>query len=111
MPINAEVAPQPEANAPGTTSLKGQMLPPGSTVVPNDGSSPTMPITFGPRGLPCVPTATNGGSVCNSAGGTQAYWVFFQDTATGAWSAVTVTPAGRIQTWYYSGSGWVNSQT
>lgn len=106
--INAEVTPQAQGNAPNTNGLKSQLLPAGSSVVPVDGS--TSPITFGPRGIPCATTTTNGtvaagsATVCNSAGGLQAYWVFFQDSATQAWEAVTVTPAGRIQVWIYKGS-------
>ena len=111
--IDSEVAVKPAASAPGTTSLKSQMLPAGSTATLNDGSVTTKPITFGPRGLPCVPTTTYAGAgtanVCDSAGGTQAYWIFFQDSITNKWAAVTITPAGRIQTWYYEG-GWVLNQ-
>ena len=102
--ITAEVAPQAQANAPSTSALKGQFLPAGTPVVPIDGSVSTSPITFGPRGLPCLPTATNGGSVCDSAGGLQAYWVFLQDSSTQMWEAVTITPAGRIQVWEYRGN-------
>jgi len=102
--FTAEVSPQAQANAPSTSALKGLFLPSGSPVVPVDGSSSTTPITFGPRGLPCVATTTNGGSVCDSAGGLQAYWVFLQDSATQMWEAVTITPVGRIQIWEYRGS-------
>ena len=107
--INPEVTPQAQGNAPNTNGLKSQMLPAGSSVVPVDGFGGT-PVTFGPRGIPCATTTTNGTSagssatVCNTAGGLQAYWVFFQDSATQAWEAVTVTPAGRIQVWIYKGS-------
>ena len=104
--VRTEVAPQAQANAPSTSNLKGQFLPSGSPVVPVDGSVSTSPISFGPRGLPCLPTSTNGGTVCNSAGGLQAYWVFFQDSITQDWDAVTVTPAGRIQVWYYQAGNW-----
>jgi len=103
--INSEVVILPVGSAPGTTALKAQILPPGSGVIPVDGSVAATPVTFGPRGLPCLPTATNGGTVCDSAGGTQAYWIFFQDSITQKWGAVTVTPAGRIQVWYYE-NGW-----
>jgi prepilin-type N-terminal cleavage/methylation domain-containing protein len=108
--INSEVSPQQQGSAPNTSNLQAQILPASSPVVPLDGDSSTTPVTFGPRGLPCVPTTTNGGTVCDSAGGPQAYWVFFQNTVTKAWSAVTVTPAGRMQNWYYSGSSWVANQ-
>lgn len=108
--INSEVTMQAVGSAPSTSSLKSLILPTGSTVTPLDGYTTANPVTFGQRGLPCVTTATNGGSVCNSAGGTQAYWIFFQDQVTQKWGAVTVTPAGRIQVWYYEGA-WGLNQT
>jgi Tfp pilus assembly protein FimT len=111
--IDPEVAVVSASSAPSTASLKSQMLPTGSTATLNDASVATKPITFGPRGLPCVPTTTYAGagtaSVCDSAGGTQAYWMFFQDNVTQKWAAVTVTPAGRIQVWYYA-NGWALNQ-
>ena len=107
--ITAQVAVRPQASAPNTANLRTQILPAGSPVVPRDGSNAATAATFGPRGLPCLATATNGGTVCDSAGGPQAYWVFFQHTRTQAWGAVTVTPAGRIQTWFYTGV-WVVNQ-
>lgn len=110
VPISAEVAQQPQGNAPNTANLQGQLLPVGSPVVPLDGNNPGSPVTFGPRGLPCLPTPTNGGNVCDSLGGPQAYWLFFQNTITQDWEAVTVTPAGRIQTWIYTGAGWAVNQ-
>lgn len=109
IPITPEVIIRPQAAAPNTLNLRGKLLPAGSPVVPQDGSNAATPMTFGPRGLPCLPTATNGGTVCDSAGGPQAYWLFFQNTRSQAWGAVTVTPAGRIQQWFFTGV-WVVTQ-
>jgi prepilin-type N-terminal cleavage/methylation domain-containing protein len=105
--IDSEVNMKPAAGAPNTAALRTMILPAGSLVVPKDGDtlSTATPITFGPRGLPCLPTATHGGTVCDSVGGSQAYWIFFQDRVTNKWAAVTITPAGRIQTWFYE-NGW-----
>lgn len=105
--ISTEVVQQPVGAAPSTANLSAQMLgsnPNGLT--PKDGDDPTTRVTFGPQGLPCQWTAVNGGSVCNSQGGPIAYWVFFQSSVTQDWEAVTVTPAGRIQKWYYDGAAW-----
>ena len=111
--VDSEVAVKSASSAPSTTSLRSQMLPTGSTATLNDASVAAKPITFGPRGLPCVPTTTYAGAssatVCDSAGGTQAYWMFFQDNVTQKWAAITVTPAGRIQVWYYE-NGWTLNQ-
>jgi Tfp pilus assembly protein FimT len=99
--INSEISQQPVNSAPKTANLQLQFLPANSPIVPLDGSSAASPVTFGPRGLPCKPLA----GVCDSLGGPQAYWIFFQDNVTQNWGAVTVTPAGRIQRWIYSGGG------
>ena len=97
--ISGEVSLRPQGAAPGTATLKSQLLPPTSPVVPQDGSVAATAITFGPRGLPCKAA----GGVCDTLGGPQAYWVFFQNNVTQNWGAVTVTPAGRIQRWLFMG--------
>jgi Tfp pilus assembly protein FimT len=102
--IPSEVTERAAANAPNTSNLATQLLPSNTPVAPTD--STMTPITFGPRGLPCLVVLIAGGSVCNSLGGPAAYWIFFQDNLTSNWEAVTVTPAGRIQKWYYTGSAW-----
>lgn len=105
--VSNEIVQQPVAAAPNTANLSALSLganPNGLT--PDDGSDPNFRITFGPQGLPCVPRAVTGGSVCNAGGGPVAYWAFFQSNVTQDWEAVTVTPAGRIQKWYYDGAVW-----
>ncbi len=102
--IPSEVTKQAAANAPNTSNLEALLLPSNTPVTPKDAT--ITPITFGPRGLPCFIVAVTGGSVCNGLGGPAAYWIFFQDSLTSNWEAVTVTPAGRIQKWYYTGSAW-----
>jgi type II secretory pathway pseudopilin PulG len=95
--ISPEISLQSQGAAPSIASLKLQLLPATSPVVPQDGSVAATAITFGPRGLPCKPLA----GVCDTLGGPQAYWAFFQDNVTQNWGAVTVTPAGRIQRWLF----------
>ena len=105
--ISDEVTPKAAGGAPDTPNLTGQFLPAGSGVVPKDGSTTGTPVIFSPRGLPCTTqSAATGGTVCDSAGGATAFWIFFQDSRTQAWEAITVTPAGRIQKWQHGGSGW-----
>ena len=101
--VNGEVIPQPQGAAPSTAALKALILPPTSPVAPKDGSAAGTPVTFGPRGLPCSPTGAVGGTVCDSLGGPTAYWIFFQNNVTQNWAAITVTPAGRIQRWLFTG--------
>jgi prepilin-type N-terminal cleavage/methylation domain-containing protein len=104
-----EVTQQPQGSAPNTTNLKSLFL--GSNpanVTPWDGTAATSPITFGPEGVPCTPKQVSGATVCDTRGGPTAYWLFFQDSSTQNWEAVTVTPAGRIQKWFYAGSAWAS---
>lgn len=102
--ISSDVTQQPVASAPNTNNLKSQLLPSITSVTPIDTS--VTAATFGPRGLPCTPIALTGGTVCDSSGGPTAFWTFFQNSTTGAWQAVTITPAGRIKKWFYNGSAW-----
>ena len=102
--IESEVVLEPVGAAPDTSNLESQLLPATTPVTPTDGSV-TAP-TFGPRGLPCTPISMTGGSVCDSSGGATAYWTFLENSKTSSWQAVTITPAGRIQKWFYTGSTW-----
>lgn len=104
--IGSDVVVEAVGSAPATSNLESQLLPATTPVTPTDASV-TAP-TFGPRGLPCTPLALTGGggTVCDNSGGPTAYWTFLQNTKTSSWQAVTITPAGRIQKWFYTGSTW-----
>ena len=104
MVMPAEVTLVAAASAPNTANLKTQLLPALSPVVPQDAAPASgTPITFSPRGLPCTPAS----HACSGAGlAPAAYWAFFEDTKTTNWEAITVSPAGRIQKWIYSGGSW-----
>jgi prepilin-type N-terminal cleavage/methylation domain-containing protein len=103
--IESDIVVIAAASAPSTSNLKGQLLPSTTPVTPTDTTVTAM--TFGPRGLPCTPNSNmTGGSVCNSAGGPTAFWTFLKNTKSNTWEAVTVTPAGRIEKWMYTGSAW-----
>jgi len=101
--LSGDAVPQPSAAAPNPANLYAQFC--ASCTPPMINNTPP---TFGPEGLPCVPVVSAGGTgtVCNSASGPTAFVTFLQSAITGEWTAVTVTPAGRIKTWYYeSGTG------
>lgn len=102
--LTSEVVQQAVASAPNTANLKSQLLPSTTPVTPTD--TKVTAATFGPRGLPCTPLALTGGSVCDSSGGPTAFWTFLKNTTSGNWQAVTITPAGRIGKWFYTGSVW-----
>ncbi len=104
-PANVNVV---SAGAPNTANLIANccatFTPQGAGILPS----------FNARGLPCVglsnPPPAN--SLCNirDAGGNTVGFVYFlnQTRPFGAvgWAAVSVTPAGRIRVWTYSGSTW-----
>ena len=103
VPLSAEIVPRLKALAPSTANLEGQICPGcAATSIFNRGP------TFGPEGLPCASV----GGTCNSGGGIAAYETFFQSTTSQEWVAVTITPAGRIKTWYYNttSSTWMPMQ-
>ena len=102
--LSSEVVAETVGSAPNTANLESQLLPATTPVAPTDTS--VTPATFGPRGLPCTPLAVSTYTVCDNAGGATAYWTFLENTKSSTWQAVTITPAGRIQKWYYNGSTW-----
>lgn len=100
-----EISQQTAGNAPSTSALKTLFLSGYSTVATTYDASATTtsPVTFSPMGIPCY-AASSG--ACTATGTPIAYWAFFKDSRSGQWEAVTVTPAGKIQKWFYSGSTW-----
>ncbi len=116
---NAAPAPEPiiqlpqsvtvvAAGAPNTGNLTGQCC---ATFVPQNAA--VLP-SFNSRGLPCVGPGNatppvNAISVCNTNAGAVGFVYYMSQTrAFGAvgWAAVSVTPAGRIRVWTYSGTTW-----
>ncbi len=64
----------------------------------------TTAVGFNAIGVPCV-------SQTNCSIGSNGMVIYFTDTrAVGApgWGAVTISPAGRIATWIWTGSSWSN---
>jgi len=73
------------------------------------GSSSTSWVAWSSRGLPCVPNA--GSTTCSitPASGNTGYVYYIKANAIGStaqYSAVTITPAGRVKVWTYDGSTW-----
>jgi prepilin-type N-terminal cleavage/methylation domain-containing protein len=101
--LSPEAVPQTAAAAPNTANLYATFCSACALAIINN----TAP-TWGPDGLPCAPVTSAGGTglVCDSAGGPKAYVAFFQSSTNQEWEAVTVSPAGRIKTWYYTGTVW-----
>jgi type II secretory pathway pseudopilin PulG len=100
-----DVNPMPFGDGPGLADLESKFLPAaGVATVNTTDPGPT----FGPRGLPCKPTAPSGGTCpyLNSNGIPTSYITFLQNARSQKWEAVTVTPAGRIGVWSYDGTSW-----
>ena len=101
-----DVTPKAFSTGPGLADLKSKFLPAeGATTVATTAAGPT----FGPRGLPCKPTAPSGGTCPYLDVGTGmpvSYITFLQNTQSTKWEAVTVTPAGRVGIWSYEGTSW-----
>jgi len=99
--FNPAVVIRPSGNGPNPANLYTQFLPgvlPGAVVINPNPWGPT----FGPRGLPCQPTAPVGGTCTYTSGGLpMAFEIFTQNVVSGVWEAVTVNPSGRVRQWHF----------
>jgi len=59
---------------------------------------------FNSRGLPC--SAPSAGAACSTINGYVYYFKYSSNTT--RWSAVSISPAARLQNWYWNGSSWGN---
>ena len=92
-------------NAPATANLQNQVVPSSSGITMTSFTPSS--VTFSSRGLPCIPVAGgSGGATCYSSAGTPVAYATYFRSPRGNWEAVTVTPAGRIQTWRYDNTSW-----
>jgi prepilin-type N-terminal cleavage/methylation domain-containing protein len=68
-------------------------------------SSPlTSDPSFNSRGLPC----SYSGGICTP---NTAFIQYFKDSrfgSSGGWAAISISPAGRIRRWFFSGSAWTS---
>ncbi len=118
-PPTGHYNPGPPADPMSTLSLEVVVRPVGSAPNPSvlntafcASCTPDLVLntapTWGPDGMPCLSKASidGTGTVCNSSGGPVGYVTYFQSTVSQQWSAVTVSPAGRVKPWYYeAGAG------
>ena len=74
----------------------------GTALVPNTG--PQDPY-FNARGMPCLPDPVTG--VCSPTTGFL-YYLRYRRGGTVRWAATSISPAGRIQSWFWNGTGWGN---
>jgi prepilin-type N-terminal cleavage/methylation domain-containing protein len=88
------------AGAGAPTLLTGTIMW-NTTLVPNVNVDPY----FNSRGLPCLPDPVTG--VCNATTG---FVYYFKYTGSGSskWTATSISPAGRMESWFWNGVGWGN---
>ena len=87
--------------ASGYPTMPASLIPNISSYVVEGPSSNS--IWFNARGLPCD-TSVN--AACNTNTGYIYYLSQQRSTSTTAWAAVSITPAGRIKVWRWTGSVW-----
>lgn len=72
----------------------------GTNLAPNINVDPY----FNSRGLPCLPVA---GGPCNQTNGF-VYYYRYRNGGTTRWAATSISPAGRIESWFWNGKAWGN---
>jgi prepilin-type N-terminal cleavage/methylation domain-containing protein len=87
--------------------------PPAGSGAPSSTVDATVGITspqvaslpsFNPRGLPCLFNA----GACTTNTGFVIYLAGAQPLGSNSWAAITITPAGRVKTWFWTGAAWGN---
>jgi Tfp pilus assembly protein FimT len=103
----------PTAQLPGNVTRPTSGYPDTTLSTMSLGFTPlatTLNPYFSARGTPCAMS----GNVCLNitTGGTPtiaSYQIFLSDTrptGSSGWAAVTVSPAGRVKTWMWTGAAW-----
>lgn len=72
-----------------------------------DAEAPTVTPRFNARGLPC----TMNGSICETGSPPVGFQYYMSGPGLFGgeiWAAVSVSPAGRIKTWTWTGTAWVD---
>ena len=83
------------------TQLTGSLMW-GTSLNPNVG--PQDPY-FSSRGMPCLPDPVT--TACNPTNGF-VYYFTYQRGTTNLWAATSISPAGRIESWFWNGTSWGN---
>ena len=90
----------PGAPTGGPTALTGTTMW-GSNLTPTYDQD----ILFNSRGAPCTIAVANG--PCTPGTG-YVYYFKYKTASRTRWAAVSVSPAGRIESWFWNGNGWGN---
>jgi prepilin-type N-terminal cleavage/methylation domain-containing protein len=105
IPISVSFQTTPPTALP-TTSLLGAAFAAAVT-----SQATVFNVGFNARGLPCTPTGgspVTGTPTSCATDGSVGYLMYFKIAGTFGdnWSAITITPAGRVHTWILNGTHW-----
>lgn len=100
LPVQFALAAAPSGNG-APTQLTGSLMW-GTSLNPNVG--PQDPY-FSSRGMPCLPDPVT--TACNPTNGF-VYYFKYQRGTTNLWAATSISPAGRIESWFWNGTSWGN---
>jgi hypothetical protein len=102
--MEAPIVPSPSPAGPGApAAIAVSVL--GFTPQGIDATS-SLFASFNSSGSPCL----YNGVLCTNAGST-GFIEYFKDNrigGSGGWAAISITPAGRIKRWFWSGSAWMD---
>jgi Tfp pilus assembly protein FimT len=102
---------EPMVELPGTVKIQNTGFPGDAALAAkiNNVQSPSSAVVqFNARGLPCV-VVSGACSNKDSSGNQVGFVVYFQGTSTYGkpmWGALTITPAGRVRSWFWDGSAY-----
>ena len=89
------------AGAEAPAELTSELAFQNSTLVADHST-----VSFNNRGLPCK--YVSGTGACNTGTGFIWYFRFQPPFGQNRWAALSISPAGRIKSWYWSGTAWSN---
>jgi len=99
MPTQVSIPGVP-AGAGAPTLLTGAIMW-NTVLVPNAN----VDAYFNSRGMPCLPDPVTG--VCNPTTGF-VYYLRYKGAGATKWTATSISPAGRIESWFWDGNTWGN---
>jgi Tfp pilus assembly protein FimT len=85
----------------GPTALTG-------TVMWGEGTPNTNDVSFNSRGLPCYYNTGTTPATCELNNGFVYYFTYQPPYGANGWTALSVSPAGRIKNWLWNGTYWGN---
>jgi hypothetical protein len=103
LPTTSDYQVQMEAPISKLTAPSGEGAPDEISTSDLGFTPQTGDPSFNSRGLPCVYDS----GVCTTNVG---FIYYFKDerVSGGGWAAISISPAGRIKRWFWSGSDWLD---